>query len=292
MSYTIWNKVDWLTISFKYENMPYKAPIDLIDAREIARYIQLEMGMPGHQYPFNASARLPGYEYSFGDTSGAYICVSNRPEQGCAVVIPGVPMMEQNVEKVSGLTEKLKGQYTRVDYAVDVIGKDVPFKELVEVAQDYAVTRNLKFIKYYNGEACTGISVGSRQSEYYIRVYDKATEQDIDDDEWVRLECEMKFKRARREDMTLQDFIRTGNYALHRMVTASAFEELDLIATALEGGKVAPTMARPVSNRERWLNAVVLPSLETFYSENPEAFLVFLNSVLNIPLLSHSDDGT
>lgn len=110
------------------------------------------------------------------------------------------------------------GHLTRMDLAVDDVGKDQYFTCTdIEnyLLQDKVVTKFRKFHTdkdYATGGSLIGhtIYLGSRKSEVFLRIYDKMLEQkaknpEIPDIPWVRWELELKNNRAQvAADMILR----------------------------------------------------------------------------------------
>lgn len=89
--------------------------------------------------------------------------------------------------------------FTRIDIAFDDHSGEVPFDEVVQrtLDQEYcSIWRSWKFEKSNQGTSCM---YGSRQSEIYMRIYDKAAERGFEDLHWIRIET--VFKRDRAQEL-------------------------------------------------------------------------------------------
>lgn len=94
------------------------------------------------------------------------------------------------------------GHFTRCDLAIDDFQGLLNMEVIGEAITGGFVTANFKKVREYNErERKTGMLTGrgayfgSRKSEVFIRIYDKALEQKVDQ-HWVRVELELKGSRA------------------------------------------------------------------------------------------------
>lgn len=91
------------------------------------------------------------------------------------------------------------GKCSRIDLAVDCKNSDIDLKEiekLIDRGEFDATSRKFSRVTGIGGNAGHTIYVGSRQSEHYGRLYDKAAETGTAG-KWVRLESELKASKAR-----------------------------------------------------------------------------------------------
>lgn len=85
---------------------------------------------------------------------------------------------------------------TRIDLALDARDERLKIASLASAVkhnQDKLRVKTYSHIVSQNGGET--LYLGSRQSEQYLRIYNKAAEQEIDGD-WVRIELELKGSRA------------------------------------------------------------------------------------------------
>lgn len=86
--------------------------------------------------------------------------------------------------------------FTRVDFAMDdksgILNLDVVVSA---VKQKSFVSRWKKWTHIENESDGRSINLGSRSSQSYLRIYDKAREQDVEG-HWIRVELELKDERA------------------------------------------------------------------------------------------------
>ena len=95
------------------------------------------------------------------------------------------------------------GHFTRIDLAIDDVGAEYfTVNDVFKLADNNQVScrfkkwQNVKSTSFADG--CTGHTVyfGSRESDVYLRVYEKAYEQKIKDFNWTRWELEIKHDKA------------------------------------------------------------------------------------------------
>jgi len=94
------------------------------------------------------------------------------------------------------------GRFTRIDVAIDILdspsvlaetlARDAELGHMTTHAKTMSVIRGVR-----DGIKGTTLYVGNRQSEKFLRVYDKAAEQGIPGLLWTRIELEMKGDYAR-----------------------------------------------------------------------------------------------
>lgn len=115
---------------------------------------------------------------------------------------------------------------TRADIAFDTV--DASFDELHDYLKDYALRKRLKttyYGDYDRKEKGRTYYIGSRDSEVYLRIYEKGLEQrqkgwvDAPKD-WVRIEFEIKPRKEVRQEASAFDhfdFVRLSRWALEFM---------------------------------------------------------------------------
>lgn len=145
-----------------------------------------------------------GYSMAFTHPFGHYVMSNfSRAEMGVHLAFGGRALRslsEGGIEAVSLLDWMLKegGKVTRLDLAIDVF--DTPI-DPIALAQSERVkeapgsARKWSFVKGDDG-GCTAY-IGSRKSERFLRIYDKAAEQKLEGKNWTRFELELKSDAAR-----------------------------------------------------------------------------------------------
>jgi hypothetical protein len=176
---------------------------------------------------------------------------------------------------------------SRMDYALDLYDAPVTISDIYDQLKDGRIScpsKNVTLIQSGNGlyEGKT-IYVGSRQSERYLRIYDKGVEQNSAvSGQWIRIELEVKGKR-----------VHDGFEAIKRSSVegASAAQLLGYITTqqqwftdAVAGHYAVPAsiISRPITNRRRWLLGQVATAIKNEMMEDDQ-FWTVLASVVSAP---------
>jgi len=143
-----------------------------------------------------------GYNNALQNKQGCKVSWHNRREDmGVHVQYSGNCL---NQYRASGATSKMIAEHhlasrdrcTRIDLALDVRNEKLVIGKLARIVK--FGNAKIKFKSYShilsqdNGET---LYLGSRQSEQYIRIYNKAAQQEIEGD-WIRIELELKGSRA------------------------------------------------------------------------------------------------
>jgi len=90
------------------------------------------------------------------------------------------------------------GRVTRIDLAIDVFDQDIDIVALASTPRIKSAPGSCRKWNYFKGHdgGCTAY-IGSRKSEKFLRIYDKAAEQGITDRKWTRFELEIKGDAAK-----------------------------------------------------------------------------------------------
>jgi len=169
---------------------------------------------------------------------------------------------------------KLGFSATRIDVALDIYNSGVSVRQIYDELMWGNIkvpTRSITLITAHAG-SMTGETMycGSRESERYLRVYDKGLEQNsAKAGEWIRIELEIKGKRAKAAfAMAL-----ASNEATLVASELSSFVSSDLQwwKDALKGFYALPVsmQSRPISNRRKWLLGQVSMALANELRDDP-----------------------
>jgi phage replication initiation protein len=142
-----------------------------------------------------------GYEFSAVVSSvGRVFWSYANPRMGVHFSLPSsaIGLLHQDVHSLLLRLERAGVKFTRVDFAFDDQQGGLSLERLAESvkARDLVTRfRRVEERKALMGRGDT-LAFGSRSSESYIRVYDKAAQQHMVDFHWVRVELELKDDRA------------------------------------------------------------------------------------------------
>lgn len=184
------------------------------------------------------------------------------------------------------------GKITRLDLAIDDFGtKYFSMDSLVEILESGAYVS--KFRKWQNlvdynlgsTREKTGhtIYLGKRQSSLFLRIYDKALEQNTASSSWVRWELELKEERAERAVKHLIDKDNLGSVCMSILSNSLRLIELDnsnksrcsvnpvwqkFIDNIRPLSLYVSPPEKTISRIEDWFNKQVAPSFATLFIAN------------------------
>lgn len=182
---------DWL--QFTIHKLDEKEIIMKVLQMEVADFIELPKGRYG--YKKQLAAGHISVLYDGTDEMGVHVVMSG---QGCREY--------EAVHSILTLLDKVMvydGKCTRIDIAMDDKSGDlIPFEKIEEsVHAGYIASRWKTSTEYIKRKLDDGyiightINIGSGKSKIYMRIYNKAMEQGMDEP-WTRIEMEIKDERA------------------------------------------------------------------------------------------------
>jgi len=257
--------LDWLAFTFK------------VDTHEAAAWIQLFASSEGSV----DAAPTNGYRAAYTTQKG--VCVMwniDRPEMGYHVIISGSAI--RNITEQSDVDQKALlesvcnagGSITRLDLAKDLTGKSISldgiYKKL-ELRKSIGTARSFSQIHSINGG--NTVYVGSRSSEKFIRIYDKAAQIGADGTPWFRYELECKGMVARGLASYL---IQNGNWGDGFDTIARGMVDLpgSVDYQAFFDGE-KPEIGIPKlekkSDREAWIESQVIPAVLKHYTDHRDS---------------------
>lgn len=190
MSMTTHWSIDWLSMTFKGG----------LKDKDVRKAMSLG-------YPSRAWTEVPpkfGYSYCLQHPLGHLVFANhNRPEMGVHLVIGGRALKALEDGGLSA-TEMLYwsmkegARITRIDLAIDVMGQHIDIPGLVSCprVKDAPGTAR-KWSSIVGSDGGITAYIGSRKSDKFLRVYDKAAEQGMTGALWTRFEIELKGDAAR-----------------------------------------------------------------------------------------------
>lgn len=186
---TAWS-IDWLSVTFK-------SGVTDLDIRKACSF-----GFPLKAW--TQSQPRFGYAQAFVHPLGHSVMANyGRPEMGVHLSLGGRCLRslgEQGVAAVEMLAWALQegGKITRVDLAIDVFDVEI---DVIALAQADRVKEApgtaRKWSTVGGNDGGTTAYIGSRKSERFLRVYDKAAETGQRDRPWTRFELEYKGDSAK-----------------------------------------------------------------------------------------------
>lgn len=185
---TAWT-IDWVSSTFK-------TGISDLDVRKA-----LSFGFPLKTW--TQTAPKFGYKVAFVHPFGIVVMANYaRPEMGVHVILTGRSLKELSDRGVPGpkmldWVFQEHGKVTRLDLAIDVLGTHIDLMSLGYSARVKDAPGTARKVNFYGGNDGQTVYVGSRSSEKFMRIYDKAAEQKMQGALWTRFELELKGDSAR-----------------------------------------------------------------------------------------------
>lgn len=184
--------VDWLSFTVSWERLR-KNDWSTQDAQMVScgKLVESEAA-------WKRDMPLHGYEdcWQSADLGNARIMVS-RPgsAMGVHVQLPGQALQVLGVEKALRICREMDGKVSRIDIAIDCKGESDAADVYGSHISKSMITRAQKVNMVVGTEGVT-VYVGSRTSERFLRVYDKAAQTGTKAN-WTRIEMECKGERAK-----------------------------------------------------------------------------------------------
>jgi len=257
--------IDWLAGTFHKERSNEAEFIN-----KYARALPILSGTPRH-----------GYNQAEIDRHGVQLLWnSDREEMGTHVVFPGSALKslyeQQNVQLATLLRDfaNAGAKISRLDLAKDFTGAEIDLETIyqsLERGRNEGTARS--FSKVQSAGGGYTLYVGSRQSEKFIRIYNKAAQESLTDTYWYRYELETKGMVARAVATSL---IASGNWS--GVFDVATRGMLDFFGTtplahfyALDTVPVGLPKIERQTDREAWIASQVLPAVAKYYIDNPQS---------------------
>jgi Replication initiation factor len=235
-----------------------------------ARYASLEKSTP--ERPSN------GYDTCFRTEDGVvHSWHSSRPEMGWHTVFSGSALRNifarDGVSQRTFLEEALHsgGRVSRLDLAKDAQDVQINLEKIwfyIETKQYSGTARNASKMQSLDGGYT--IYVGSRQSEKFIRIYDKASQLGVSDVQWKRYEIETKgmVSRAMAHLLTTEpSWEGAFNEMAQGMLSIPQSTDYQVFFDDTDTRVGIPKLEK-VSDREKWILDQCLPAIVRHYTEN------------------------
>ena len=266
--------VDWLSYTVTWAKVR-KNDFQTLDAQQVAVARLTEISGD-----WRRDKPLHGYEDSWvcNDGGMARVMVSRPGDpMGIHVQLPGQALEKQGFTRALRICADLEGSITRIDIATDVRGISDPEDIYQSLLIGTAKTRAQKFnlITGTQGKTCY---VGSRESERFLRVYDKAAQTKTEGN-WTRIEMECKGRQAKFIAKAVMaqgaDCIGQIIHAFVKCPWIDWYEDA-LTRKRVEVGK---PQAKPMTDTRGWLLGVVAQTLARETKDDNAFLLEFLRTV-------------
>lgn len=185
------------------------------------------------------------------------------------------------------------GRFTRIDVAIDVL--DVPSANVAGLAEEaeqghmttHATTHSVIRSTRDGIEGIT-LYIGNRQSDKFVRIYDKAAEQGISA-QWVRIELEAKGDYARALGPRLaEEGMDLARKEIDRFVSFDAPWWLGSVSIGANFERIDVDRSR--GNREKWQTTALLTMVKDAITENQEFAAMLVNFLRQTGLIDKRSD--
>lgn len=222
-----------------------------------------------NHYPWVvAAADSPGLRVSVSQPGSA---------QGVHCSFSGSTLAQMNPRAILRQALAMGANVTRIDIAIDV-HREMYLRSMKAAADQGEIVTRAQDWPLIEGRRGSTLYVGSRSSEKFLRIYDKAAEQKVDGT-WFRIELECKGDFARgvalHVDGNGYDYFGDIIRGFADWPTMHQWQEATTSPTLLEG------IAKPEKRRDTfsWLMKSVAPSVAKLLVEDHDKFVQFLRSV-------------
>lgn len=196
--YTLYHHLDWLSMTGYVENLDDLEATILKYFDTWVDWSNATSGIAGHFW--QAIAKSP---------TGIRICKNYEDGLVCQVrvEIPGNPLSYINGDESWQLCRDLQAlglRCTRFDWAIDDYARGLLLEDILQACETHSFARCrtiVPHIEYTAGKKIlSGFSCGSRQSDKFVRIYDKEIESRGTEDyaDCIRYEAEFKGDYAER----------------------------------------------------------------------------------------------
>jgi len=257
--------LDWLAGTVKEKNN---------ETDRFMLWIGMDNDCPRH-------AATNGYKEAARTSSGATVSWhDDRPDMGTHVVLSGSALRSIQEGAGCGPNEILRRMcnagfsVSRLDLAKDLVDVTIDYGAIWRDIQNKAYTGTARTFNRIEG-ATNGVTIyaGSRQSERFLRLYDKAAQTGNTDRQWARLELECKGMTAR----AMAAFLST------EATWAGAFDGqvkgmVNLLHNPhwqqfFKAGDVPIGLPKieKQTDTEKWIATQVYPAVMRYAGENPDS---------------------
>lgn len=247
--------IDWIRVTTKNHTL-----VEMVD--------KFSWGLDFEQW--SATKPKQGYTHCIIHPWGHMIFWHiERKEMGINIMFSGRAMNELysnnvDVKELLRYFKQEKFTYTRLDLAIDVRDVKIDIVSLMDCEHTGSANNDPEL--YMKGPKARGgatIYVGARQSEKFLRIYDKAKEQKLNDVLWTRFEIEMKGRTATKIayqlcEMTYEEC----GKVTQQMIKGIYNPENSTFQEAMEGSPVRVSSTKNEShNTYEWLMNTVAKTL-------------------------------
>jgi len=258
--------IDWLTCTLAIDRLPGESRGDVVE--RMARWVFKSAPVPGAvPYPRNYTESV-GLDYGrlswHPDQPGMKTCYVLTGADCASMVSDG----KSPVDRLKMLVDQ-GAHFTRVDVAIDYFGY-YDLNDVIDHFDDQPRWTNARVLTPYSQidykpeegvrEQITGVYLGSRKSEVFICMYNKALEQDQPGDR-LRIELRAKGRYAGgvADMIDKQGLPMTARAAIIEYANPPLGWFQDALSGPLGQGV---TVGKRETDTRRWLLEIILPVLD------------------------------
>lgn len=273
------SQIDWVTITRPLLNTDIHG---LVRGARIEKSLELiardlELGENVFWQPRMKSKNY-GHTFAHAETGITVdIPYDGDESQGLRIIAPGGSWLMRSVKSLRAMLSK-GWSPTRVDHCWNVQGAEFDILKMY-LAWRESSPKSGKMKPDIEGDKRKGetFTIGSRHSDFYVRIYDKEKQSDLKTGRFLRIEFELKgdYVKALYEG----DFQHVDNTAMALYSKAGFFPGLPVIHSVMAGvaadvvqtGEVV--VGRKQTDREKWMRTQVIPSFRKLCVEDRMAAL-------------------
>lgn len=245
------------------------------------------------------SPQTPRFGYTEGviNQAGAVVMRNvNRVDMGVHVGYSGKTLNTYREAGISSLEivrwHIARGAtFSRIDLAYDLRDTDMrPETLYIDLNLGLAVTTAKTFNLITGNDGGSTLYIGSRQSEAFVRIYDKGVESGTRE-RWIRVELELKSSKAQFAAYTMANEPDDSAYKWGQSWLAAFVNFQDETWQALMAAEAIPLASanKPEKDTRKWLTETVAPSIARYVNRTGDTkVLLDITTIVNA-LLDTSD---
>lgn len=230
----------------------------------MAQYAEGLFPTPAETYVLDKP--LHGYRIAIVEPCGVLIMSEGTERMGTHIVLTGGTLdklANAGFSRQQALSTMVRvgARFSRVDLALDIHDTSLnPVQMYNNLLDGTADTKARSYRLIQGSDGGSTCYIGSPTSEKMIRIYDKAIEQGLRDEKWIRAELQLSGTTANRAVSAIEKngLIETTKGILRDMVE---FPDKSWKQAMLDAGTGIEPSKRKLTNTEQWLMDVVAPVL-------------------------------
>lgn len=276
--------IDWLSYTVAWDAVNDEAWDTLDEQREaVGNLTEIYSG-------WTRAIPLHGYETAWlNEQHGHLRVMASRPgdRMGVHVQFPGQALKQDDPMNNVRRAAELAASVTRIDLAIDVYGEADP-EDIYQAYHLGTATTRAQQCNMVTGTKGKTVYVGSRTSERYLRIYDKAAQTGYEG-HWTRIEIELKDRAAKA---AVKDLL-AGGYGIIPATIAKFLKAPHIAwyvdALTREQTAIAPPQPKKTTDTRAWLMGTVAATLARESAKDAAFLLDFLRKVQDLRTLPGED---